>query len=87
MKKKPPAEKTANAWLSVLMKTMGTSGGVDKVPEGWMHVRELAVLAKLPTSTMQHRLEKAMDANKLQKKQFRIRCGRNISPVWHYKNK
>jgi hypothetical protein len=69
------------------MKTMGTSSGIDQVPKGWLHLREMASLTKLPVSTMQHRLEKALAENKIQKKQFRVQCGRNVSPVWYYKNK
>lgn len=87
MKKKPAVKKTANDWLGVMMKTMATSSGIDQVPEGWLHVREMASLTKLPVSTMQHRLEKALAENKIQKKQFRVQCGKNVSPVWFYKNK
>ncbi len=89
MKKKAtpekPPEKTANEWLSVVMGSMRSTGTEDVVPEGWLHVRQMAELMKLPVSTMTHRINRLIAEGKLEKKSFRIRCGRYITEVAHYK--
>jgi hypothetical protein len=87
MRKKATPEKSANEWLSVVMGSLGSSGEEDVVPEGWLHVPQMAELMKLPVSTMTHRIKRLMAEGKLQKKSFRIRCGRHTTEVAHYKGK
>jgi hypothetical protein len=75
--KKP---KTANDWI---MEMLG-AGGVDPVPEGWVTLNELACKTRVHDRTMRSRVDTLVANGKLQKRQFRIRSGRDVRPVWHY---
>jgi hypothetical protein len=85
MKKKPMLENPrANDWLTELMEASGPTGKVDKVPEGWLTLKEMCEPQGTPESTMKSRIAKLIRQGKLQGKKYRTNCGRHIAEVWHY---
>ena len=76
--------KSANNWLAELMAQAGPSGKVDEVPEGWLTLIEMAQQTGVAITTMNNRVQKLLLNNKLQKKRFRIKTGRQVNEVWHY---
>lgn len=85
MKKKPMLENPrANDWLAELMEASGPTGKVDKVPEGWLTLKEMCEPQGTPESTMKSRISKLIRQGKLQGKKYRTNCGRHIAEVWHY---
>jgi hypothetical protein len=84
MKKKPTPEKSANDWLTEIMGQVGRSGKVDEVPAGWMTQAQIAKAQEVPMTTAFSRITRLMAAGLLQRKKFRIQCGKLITEVWHY---
>ena len=77
-------EKSANDWLSDLMGSNSPYGSIDEVPEGWLTKKQMEEMLGLPESTVHGRIEKGIKSGILQKKQFKIKTGHQIVPVWHY---
>jgi predicted transcriptional regulator len=80
-------KKSANDWLKELMEAAGPCGKPDEVPEGWLTLKEMQEAVKLPTSTMNGRIQKLLRQGLLQKKKFRIRSNHQVTGVWHYTKK
>jgi len=76
--------KSPNDWLSELMASSGPAGKVDEVPDGWITVTEMAQQAGAAITTINSRLTKLMNQNKIQRKRFKIKTGRAVADVWHY---
>jgi hypothetical protein len=66
------------------MVQVGRSGKVDEVPEGWMTQVEIAENQGIPMSTAFSRIMSRMNAGLMQRKKFRVRCGKLTTEVWHY---
>jgi hypothetical protein len=84
MKKKPTPQKSANDWLADIMGQVGNSGKVDEVPEGWMTQNEIAASQGIPMSTAFSRIMSRINAGLMQRRKFRVVCGRITTEVWHY---
>jgi hypothetical protein len=84
MKKKPIPVKTGNDWLSEIMLEVGIKKTVDEVPPGWMTQKQIAAAQGVPMSTAFARMTRLMDAGLLQRKRFRVQCGRLTAEVWFY---
>ena len=77
-------DKSANDWLGELMKSTGSYGQAEKVPEGWMTIRDMSQMAGVSESTMKHRVDKWLKQDVLIKKKFKINAGRQLIEVAHY---
>ena len=80
--KNPP--KTANDWLAVLMAEAGSVAAPEEVPHGWMTQKMIAEAQGVPMTTAFSRIERLISAKLMQRKKFRIRCGKLTTAVWHY---
>ena len=76
--------KSANDWLGELMKSTGSYGNAEEVPEGWMTMKQMSQTAGVSESTMKHRADKWLKQNVLIKKKFKIHTGKQLIEVWHY---
>lgn len=57
---------------------------VDKVPEGWVTVKEASKIMGLSDCRVRVYLQGAAEAGEVQAKSFRLECGSAIRPVPHY---
>ena len=88
MKKKPvassPKKPNANDWLAEILQASGPTGKVDKIPEGWLTTAQMSELTETSMSTINHQMLRRLKAGQVQRKQFRIKTDRQVTPVWHY---
>lgn len=81
---KKASKKTPNDWLNDIMGQVGKSANVDEVPEGWMCQAEIAADQGIPMSTAFSRISSRINAGLMQRKKFRVQCGRLTTDVWYY---
>ena len=62
-------DKDLAAWAKAMA---DARDGVDKVPAGWLSIKELAKKFRMADSAMTPHLRRLMDAGKAEKKKFRI---------------
>jgi len=60
---------------------------VDKVPEGWVTMKQLADHKKVPLTTMYSRVARHLKAGTMQQKEFLIHNGRCTQYITHYYKK
>jgi len=72
--------KSPNDWLAEMM----GDGRPEVVPEGWISLSAMSRKLGVNERTMRSRVDTLIAEGKLQKKQFRIKSGRDTRPVWHY---
>jgi hypothetical protein len=77
-------DKSANDWLTELMESTGCGGKVDEVPSGWMTLQQMADQQGVVPTTMNGRVQRWIKNGLLQKKEYKIKNGRQISGVFHY---
>jgi hypothetical protein len=76
-------QKTANDWLEEIVQQVG--GKAEFVPDNWITISE--IMSKLDMTNGEARVfvTKAIKANKMQKKQFRITTASNgVRLTWDY---
>ena len=78
--------KSANAWLDEILKNSNT-GVIDIVPKGWLTAQQAADIKNVSVRSLQDFLRREAKNGKLERKQFRIKVGRETRQVWHYKGK
>lgn len=85
MKKKVTAEQlAASAWAAALAQI---STPVDVVPPGWQTIQQISDKTKVPTPTLQQKLNRLVASGQAERKMFRIRLAKNTRPVPHYRLK
>jgi predicted ArsR family transcriptional regulator len=72
--------KTANDWVAEIMQ----DGKPEVVPSGWISLADMSRKMGVNERTMRSRVDTLVNDGKLQRKQFRIKSGRDTRPVWHY---
>ena len=60
---------------------------VDVVPSGWQSIQQISDKTKVPTPTLQQKLNRLVASGQAERKKFRIRLARNTRPVPHYRLK
>jgi hypothetical protein len=74
--------KTANFWLKDIVEQVG--GNTEKVPSGWLTMREIMESEGMSLGKTETMMEKAIKAGIVVKKKFRVVTGVGVKPVWHY---
>ena len=77
-------EKSANDWLADIMAERILSSAPDVVPEGWMTLKQMGKATGLSEAAMRVRVSRLIDSGRLQKKQFKVFTGHQITLAWHY---
>ena len=84
MSKKLTAEDiVASAWAAVLT----TQQAPDRVPPGWLTIKQIAEKTGKASSTIGAQVCRAVAEGRCERKDFRIRTGSMVRPVPHYKLK
>lgn len=76
--------KTANDWLTDVLKEVVHGSDPDEVPEGWMSLKDMSDQKKMPESTIRSIMMKLIKRGIVERRKFRISTGVGISPVYHY---
>ena len=85
MEEKVTAEQlAASAWAAALLQI---STPVDVVPPGWQTIQQISDKTKVPTPTLQQKLNRLVASGQAERKMFRIRLAKNTRPVPHYRLK
>lgn len=75
--------KTANDWLNEIVREVG--GKAEIVPANWIPLTEIMATLDMTNGEARIFVEKAIKANRMQKKKFRINTGCNgVRLTWHY---
>jgi predicted transcriptional regulator len=72
------------AWCEALAQT---AIAPDVVPPGWQTVAQISKTTKIPTPTLQKKMQRLVAAGKAERKMFRVQLAKNVRPVPHYKLK
>jgi hypothetical protein len=76
-------QKTANDWLEEIVQQVG--GKAEFVPDNWITITDIMEKLDMTNGEARVFIGKAMKANKMQKKQFRITTASNgVRLTWHY---
>ena len=60
---------------------------VDVVPPGWQTIQQISDKTKVPTPTLQQKLNRLVSTGQAERKKFTIRLAVKTRPVPHYKLK
>ena len=75
--------KTANEWADMIASLKQTS--VEKVPAGFLTVKEWAVAQKIDRSTAADLIKRSFESGLMEKRNFRIQTGAGVRSIAHYK--
>ena len=73
-----------SAWAAALSQI---TTPVDVVPPGWQTIQQISDKTKVPTPTLQQKLNRLVASGQAERKMFRIRLAKNTRPVPHYRLK
>jgi hypothetical protein len=77
---------SAHDWLHVMADEFGVSP--DIIPEGWVTVQDICKIKNITTGEAEGFVRRAVDAGKMEKKQFRVKSGgAGLKKVFHYYKK
>ncbi len=79
--------KTANDWLTEIIKQEKIATQIDVVPKGWKTVRQVAEQLNLSDNAAKARLHKWIKEGKVEKRRFRIFSFDQHRLVWFYNEK